>query len=424
MFDKKYLQRVALYIGGAILAIGLAFYIGYHLWQSVTREIETVPAIPETFSVTAEYDAWIFRDEEVISVSSTGEGTVVPSVRDGEKVAALDVVANVYPSVSESALSELKTEREQIRLLENSHSSVKGDMGIGESMLALKSSSKNGNLSGAAELSSKLTALVSVRASGGNNTEEAISKLKEKEKEILSSFGTASATAKTTMGQSGWYYSAADGYENIFTPDSAEGISPAKLDELINSTPEDVSRTAGRIVHTYRWYIATVMESSDASYFSEGDITEVILPGFTEPVSLTVESTVNGPDGRTAVVFSCGIVYDGYDAGRHLTIEFTINKVTGFGIPKEAVRIIDGITGVYTYDGVTVKFRKINIVAKYDELSIAEIVDAPSEEQCTEVVAPQGNAAIGVGRKDYEWLRAHEFIVVKGKSLYNGRIIG
>ncbi len=428
MLDKKYLKRVGLYIGGSVLAIGIACYLGYHLWQSVTREIETVPAVPEEFGVTAEYDAWIFRDEKTVPLSDGQSGDVVPSLRDGERVGKASSVGNVYASVSAEKRSELDTVRSQIRLLEERNSSaVGGDLGIGDAMLELRSSMKNGDLSSVPELSSKLAALVSLRSSDTGNTGEIIEILKNKERELVASFGNSSGTVYTPY--SGWYYAHSDGYESVFTPDAAIGITPDGLDALLQTPPEDTARAAGRVVCTYKWYIAANMNASDGSAFEEGDITSVEIPGLADPLELTVESVVNGTGNRTAVVFSCGAIPDGVDIGRHLSLEFTLREVSGFGIPKEAVRIQDGITGVYTYNGVVVKFRKIDILAEYEDMYIAAVRDntevpnkpAPLETGETETEEVLGD---GTGRKEYYWLEANEFIVVKGKALYNGRVIG
>lgn len=452
MLDTKYLKRVALYIGGSLLAIGIACYLGYHLWQSVSREIETVPAVSEAFSVTAEYDAWIFRDEKAVPLADGQSGDVVPSLRDGERVGRSFAVGKLYGSVSNEKRAELDTVREQIRILEErKNMAVGGDLGIGDAMLSLSSSTKNGDLTSVQELSSKLTALVSLRSSDKGSTEEVLEVLKEKESEILSSLGTASGTVHTPY--SGWYYSATDGYESVFTPDAVIGITPDKLDELLKTSPEDISRTAGRVVCTYEWYIAANMSSSDGSAFKEGEKTTVKLPGVSEPVELLVESVVNGVGNRTAVVFSCDAIPDGVDVGRHLTLEFILREVSGFGIPKEAVRMQDGVTGVYTYNGVITRFRKIDIVAEYEDMYIAAVHDnieaeptpAETEKETAESTSgPEGDGSgattrppettappetekelgDGTGRGDFFWLEENEFIVVKGKALYDGRVIG
>ncbi len=437
MLDRKYLKRVAIYIAGSALAIGLACYFAYHLWLGFNREIETIPAVTETYSVTAEYEAWVFRDEAVISASGAG-GVIVPSVRNGERVAKTQPVASAYSSVSSSALSELETVRNQLRLVKGKHTSaLGGDLGIGELMLSLSASYKNGDLSNASDISSRLTALAAVRASGGADTSSVIAALSAKEQELIASFGTSSGKIFTPY--SGWYYGTADGYEAVFTPNAAVGISPDGLDALLGTAPAPVDSAAGRVVRTYRWYIAVNMDSADGAAFTEGSTTEVTLAGISEPITLTVESVTAGSDNRTAVTFSCGTLPEDYDIGRHLTLEFTLNEITGFGVPKEAVRIQDGVTGVYTYNGVMVRFRKVKIAAEQDELYIVTTEDnVPVTEPPPETAAsdtPDGapaegstsadySAGDGTGRKEYDWLEAHEFIIVKGKALHNGKIIG
>lgn len=442
MLDRKYLKRVAIYIAGSVLAIGLACYFAYHLWLGFNREIETIPAVTETYSVTAEYDAWVFRDEAVITSSATGSDVIVPSVRNGERVSKTQPVASSYSSVSPSALSELETVRSQLRLIKGKHTSaLSGDLGIGELMLSLSASYKNGDLSSASDISSRLTALAAVRASGGGDTASVVASLTAKEQELIASFGTSSGKIFTPY--SGWYYSTADGYESVFTPDAAVGISPDGLDALLGTAPVPVDSAAGRVVRTYRWYIAVNMNSADSSAFIEGDTTEITLAGITEPITLSVESAVNGSDNRTAVVFSCGTLPEGYDIGRRLTVEFTLKEISGFGVPKEAVRIQDGVTGVYTYNGVMVKFRKVRIAAEQDDLYIVTTEDNAPVTEPPATTAPDTSSdgtsgdsmdkggvsseyavGSGTGRKEYDWLEAHEFIIVKGKALHNGKIIG
>ncbi len=436
MLDKKYLRRVGLYILGSAVALGMTVYIGYHLWQSVSREIETVPAVPQSFSVTAEYDAWVFRDEVLITSENIGGGTVIPSVRDGERVSKSSAVAGVYSSVPHEKIMELETVRSQIKLLEGRHSAtVGGDLGIGEIMLSMNSSVKNRELSDSTELASRLVALAAVRSAGGGNTATVIESLRAKEAQITSSFGNAGGSVYTPY--SGWYYKNFDGYESVFTTDTVKGISPSALEELLATDPEPVGNGAGRVVRTHRWYLAANMTGSHGASFEEGDTTEITLTGIYDPLELTVESVVNGAGDKTAVVFSCGTIPEGYDVGRHLVVDFTLKEVSGFGIPKEAVRMQGGVTGVYTYNGVLVKFRKIDIIAEYDDMYIAAVRKNESTPPETEPSAestgddgeavetvPQAPIGEGTGRNDYDWLTENEFIVVKGKALYNGRVIG
>lgn len=432
MFDREYLKRVAVYIIGTVAALAVVFLLCYHMWINMTSEIETMPAVPQTYYVTAEYDAWVFRDEFAVISPAGGSGTIVPAVRNGEKIGRGDLVASVYSSVPSEKIAELSSLRSQIRLLEGNRSSViGGDLGIGDVMLSLTSSLKNNELSDAREISARLTALVAARAAGGGDTDTVISSLQAKEDELVSSFGASAGSVYSPAG--GWYFSDSDGFENIFTVDAVEGITPEKLDSLLQSEPAVDPAAAGRIVRSYKWYIATVMSTADGSSFAEGDTAEITIPGVSDPLKFEVESVAGGSDGRTAVVFSCGILPEELSIDRHLTLEFTLREVEGFGIPKDAVRIQDGFTGVYTFNGVMAKFKKINILEQIDDLYIAEIQtnDAAAQE-APAVTEGTGEAAVttaspvgeGTGRKDYLWLEVNEFIITKGKALHSGKVIG
>jgi len=437
MFDKEYLRKVAVYVSVTFAALIAVFLLVYHMWLNTTSEIETIPAIPQLYPVTAKYDAWVFRDESVLA--STETGTVVPAVRNGEKVGKNDLVAQLYTSVPTEKLTELQSIRSQIRLLESKRSSViGGDLGIGDIMLSLTSAMKNGNMAEAGEISDRLTALVAARAAGGGDADAIINSLKEKESAILSSFGNA--TSSVYSPKSGWYYSDSDGFESVFTTDTVVGITPEGLDSLLESQPAS-EKGAGRIVHTYKWYIAAIMDMADGLCFTEGTTTEISLPGLSSPLNFRVESVVNAADGRCAVVFSCGIMPENFTADRHMVLEFTLRQVEGFGIPKDAVRVLDDVTGVYTYNGVMARFKRINILEEVDDLYVCEIQKEEEEteppkttavtgtgeataEITTVVTTEQGPIGGGAGRKDYLWLDVNDFVIVKGRALRNGKLIG
>jgi len=429
-FDKKYLRRVATYVMLTIIAIGVSAYIGYHLWQSTVREIETSPALLEDFSVTVPYEVIIFRDEVALTSDLTGEA--VPSVRDGEKVGKSVPVATVFNVTDRTALSRLESVRRRIRLLEGGHITTLGsDLGIGETMNDFRHDVKNGSISSAAIYSDKLSALILARAQGSGSIADLVKELETKEASILATLGNE--TGKVYTPCSGWYYSHSDGYESILTPSDLDGITPDALEALLSTSPKSTDGTAGRLVRTHKWYVAVIMTHAHGAVFTEGTTTEVTVPGVTEPVTFTVESSVRGTES-TAVVFSCEVIPDGVDIGRRLTLEFCVRNITGFAVPKEALRSDEGITGVFTYNGVMVKFRRVDIAVEMGDFYIVTVpddkVDVPTEppatEDGTDTAVPDDvpDFEVGTGRKDYYYLSPFEQIIVKGKNLYNGKIVG
>ena len=105
MLDRKYLRRVGTYVLAVIACVLLALYISYHLYKGTQREIETMPAVLDTYSLSSAFDAYIFRDETALGGAA---GVAVPSVSDGEKITKGENVASLYSSVSPELLNELE----------------------------------------------------------------------------------------------------------------------------------------------------------------------------------------------------------------------------------------------------------------------------------------------------------------------------
>ena len=73
----------------------------------------------------------------------------------------------------------------------------------------------------------------------------------------------------------------------------------------------------------------------------------------------------------------------------------------GLRIPRKSLRVVDGQTGVYVLSGITLKFVKVEVIFSEDDYIIC------SQEKSNDSV-----------------LRLYDEVVVKGKRLYDGKIVG
>ena len=425
MLDRKYLRRVGTYVLAVIACVLLALYIGYHLYKGTQREIETMPAVLDTYSLSSAFDAYIFRDETALGGAA---GVAVPSVSDGEKITKGEKVASLYSSVSPELLNELELVREQQKIIDGKTGAASSSAAkdLREAILSLKSSVKNGELGAAPTLASKICALSARRDIANGDSATLSESLKAREQEILSSLGIAAGTVYAPV--SGWYFSSCDGYEDIFTAKAALSLTPDTLDSLIATPAADSSQSGGRIVRTYKWYACVIMSSTDAARFTVSDTVKATAVGLDREFDLSVEA-VTGSGDRYAVVFSCGEIPEGIDLGRRTELSLTMSEIVGFKIPRDAVRMVGGTTGVYVFEGSTVSLRKIHILAEYDDYYIAappdyfdETDDTPAETvtgETTEIADGDGS-----GRNDYFALKQNDMIVTKGKNLYHKKTIG
>ena len=84
-----------------------------------------------------------------------------------------------------------------------------------------------------------------------------------------------------------------------------------------------------------------------------------------------------------------------------------MKNYSGFRVSSKALRVVKtntpegekAVTGVYVVNGVTAKFVPVNIIYSYDGYALCEKVSA------------DGN------------LRLYDEVIVKGKNIYDGKII-
>ena len=94
-FDVTYLLRVLLYALVSVLAVGLIFYVGFHLMGRFEKGLDLCDAVMKTVTTTVEADAFILRDETPVYAYSSS-GSVTAAVADGSKVPVGGRLANVY----------------------------------------------------------------------------------------------------------------------------------------------------------------------------------------------------------------------------------------------------------------------------------------------------------------------------------------
>jgi hypothetical protein len=75
-------------------------------------------------------------------------------------------------------------------------------------------------------------------------------------------------------------------------------------------------------------------------------------------------------------------------------------EFSGLRVPRKALRVVDSVRGVYVLSGMQIKFVPVNIIYSNDSFIICEKVNENS----------------GV-------LKLYDRVVVKGKNLYDGKIV-
>ena len=121
-------------------------------------------------------------------------------------------------------------------------------------------------------------------------------------------------------------------------------------------------------------------------------------------LSVNVKQVNMSSDGNDAVVlFSCNEMNSALATLRQGTMTIVSNTYDGLRIEKKALRVVDGKTGVYVLSGMALKFVPV------------EVIYSPSDNEY--IICKQEKSNENV-------LRLYDEVVVKGKKLYDGKIVG
>ncbi|MBQ7172705.1 MAG: hypothetical protein IJR88_01100 [Clostridia bacterium] len=406
-FFRRYWWRFTI----GFLLIGLLFYTFYHVFGASASNLLTTPARDLTDYSHYFGTGYLFRDEEVLTVS--GEGLVDPQVSDATKVSRGVTVAKVYPVGGDLAAkqSRLALINRQIALLEESALPVGSSISRAaeyrrtaeQIYLRLRRQVSAGFYLGLETASEDFFVecnKVAELLESGQAAKDLLDAYRAEKAALLS----GSAFSVAPEGSSGYYYdpSRVDGYESVFTMDRLESLSVGDLERLAEALPTAYSGTvAGKIVYGYLWYLAIPVEASAAEHLEEGDslVARFSFNGDAE-LKVTCQKILPGNDGKIVLVVSCGENPDSFFFFRSQPVELLIENCSGYYVPDSALRTQKGETGVYVFETGTVYFRKIKILY-------------------------EGNGyVIAARREDTErgYLAKNDLMVTSGKNLYDGKV--
>ncbi len=204
--------------------------------------------------------------------------------------------------------------------------------------------------------------------------------------------------------RSGCFVSAVDGYENLFSLDSLDEITPEAIESAVpEKTPDNA---IGKIVYDYDWYVVATISINDSLKYKPGDELTVKTTIRTTPTVNAVVKQINVSknDDKAALVLLCGEMNSEIATMRNAKITLVSKEYSGLKIDKKALRVVKGKTGVYVVSGRTVKFVGVNVIYNTDAYILCEQENENESES--------------------QVLRLYDEVVVKGKNLYDGKIIG
>lgn len=421
--DVKYLKNVILYTLSALVSICIILYVGYHLVNTWGVKVSTTHVELVSANQTISLDAYIMRDETVLY--SDTSGNLGQTAANGEKVKKNQEVAKIYSNPDTEIRTRLNEIDTQLELLEESAAAdyltvsdtSKLDSSISDMLLKMKLEIENNNLDRVSAMRSELLSIINRRnlitQTGLSSVSlgSQISALQSERKSLVSQLSTVLSIVKTN-NVSGYYYAPVDGYENIFSASKVSTMTLIDFWEMMSSPPETEiltggqRTTSGKIVTDYEWYIACPSTKDSLALFEVNKTYHITFPNNPEyELDMTLTRIISQTDSQEIVlIFKTTYMPDGFNYLRLQPVEIVEVIHTGYKVPLSAVRMVDGIQGVYIMEGSLVRFKRIEVIYETDGYFI---VSQETDKDTSE------------GR----WLSLHDKIILEGKALFEGKII-
>ena len=361
-----------------IMGTALVLLLMYNVYMYFDQEDKTQLAIMGTIENKVDVVGYVIRDEKVLVGD---EGKVVSNVKsNGERVAVGELVAIVYDNVIDyETRAKLASINEQIEKLKELKSQSQGGQFSGKFETKIKTyvnglilnthrSTSEGIYEATVQLKDAFSAKL---ASNSEDVDGAIEEL-QKEKDSIEQSVTGNKT-NIYANKSGLYVMSFDGYENVFDVSKIEELTPTMLKEVDSIAAKTSTSSAVKIVDNFNWYYAAMVDSKKLTAEKPGNTVKLRLADDLEnELSATIKYI--SPEEKD----KCVVVLEGTTYNKQL---FMKNKIQaqivfddseGLKISKDAVKVVDGVKGVYIIKKGVHAFREINIIGSDDEYVIVE----------------------------------------------------
>ncbi len=368
-----------------LITLLLAF-ISTVSYCSAPFDTETAQLISTRKTVSGE--GYILRRE--IPVEQTSKGAFELSVQDGTRVSkGSRIGVTISGNYSDELIKQLDEVRHRIEeiTMSNSFADIYASdearifSALKDITATIRENTHNEDFTAATENTRQLSTLLEKKYSAENEgaASELLIALEEEKYELEQRLGGIRGEVSATA--SGYFYSTLDGLEGTAIEKELFALTPSKISKF-GSSMEDFKQeesTVGKIVETYSWYLVSTIPTEEAELLKVGS--SVILSVDDSPEVNATVSAIN-PDaaGRSAIIIKCTRDVQHIFEKRAVEFEICYEQYSGLYVPSAAIRVLDGVTGVYVINrNESVSFRCVDILLQEEDYYIVRSNYTPPE---------------------------------------------
>ena len=408
------------YIGAVIIVLVL-FYIGFQVFQITYNPIKTVTAEKETVYESITQDAVFIRDE--VEIISKKGGTMVYDVQDGSRVEKGGTIANVFSSDAEAnSYAQLTDTEKQIAYYENiilqntaGNSSLEViDANIESSINTYIRTLASGDLNAAREQSAVMVDHINNRKitiGESIDVNSILNELYATRKNLQANITKQDAVISE---EAGYFVGNTESAGAPVDYEKATELSVSNINSILEQEPSEGNKNAvGKIIKSFDWYIACVVERNAITGLELNDKVNIGLPqsdvGELAATIAAINADAENAD-MVALILKLGNMDENIAKIHAGKVEIRFDKYEGIKIPNEAIRAVsvhDEETGedktvkcVYVLSGNVVKMKYVNIIYNGEDF----------------VIAKSNTTQTG-------YVRLYDRIIIKGDDLRDGKIV-
>lgn len=400
----------------AVLSVCVVINLGYQVYIKLFSPYQTEVVYEYDYNHTFEADGIIFKDEVIIE-NTENTGIIQYLYTNGSRVATGSSIAKVYQQESDMAVvTQIDNLNQQIDFLKTAqNTSFESDTSLSIINKQLSNnyfdfikSSESGDFSNLSQQKQSLALALNKRQIFTKEVSDFSNLIQQLEQQKTDLQNSLAVEPREILSEySGHFVDLIDGYESQMTLEYAQVISQDELASLLNQYQElDTSASAlGKIITKPEIIYIALVPTSVVHSLSEGEQYSLTFEDSSQNISAEVISIKADENNEQSLVsFKIKRFTEEIVSLRKSVAEVYLGDYVGLKIPKSALHSLadsetgEEISGVYVVTGVTMSFRKVNIVYESNQYVLVE-----------------NNA------NSSDTLQLYDTIIVKGKDLYDGK---
>lgn len=346
----------------------------------LNKPYTTQTAIQYTIPDKITAKAFIDMPQEAVAYNG---GVARYLVDNGERVSINTPLAEVFEGEAQAASREeaQRLEREIARLQE----AQRAGQGVNIDTLLEQKLTKTyylteqlatGDFLTISEVRSDLQMTVNKLQIATKETSDFNARIETLQASYAAANAAAGASTLVSAPASGYFANAESGALPQYSSEQLAAMSPLEMKQAQAADTAGTSGILGRMIYDYRWNCYLSVNLKQAERFIEGKNVQLTLgQGEQDRIpAQIVKVETDAANDAAKITISCDYMNGTILAANSAVASVIFGDYTGLRLDKAALRLVDGMPGVYVKYGNVIEYRKISVLFEDENYILVPLV--------------------------------------------------